>query len=135
MNFNETEGGVAMTVPFTVAGVLVFMCTIVVVDTVWNRQFDRHRRWVFRLYLQGTASVFYRVLYELAFLHYGQWEVTFNDNIDWLFNWLYFLIPGLIGELGFILYYYVEWTCCRSCNPADRVIINQMEEPERLLVE
>lgn len=135
MNFNETVGGNSMTVPFTVAGVLLFVCALQVVDTVWNKQFDRHRRWVFRLYLQGTASVFYRVLYAFAFAHYGMWKVTFHDSIDWLFNWLYFLIPGLTGEIGFILYYYVNWPCCRSCDPANRIIINQMEEPEKLLVE
>ena len=104
MNFNETVGGPAMTTPFTVSGVLIFVYAMIVLSTGYYRQKKIHKFWVFRLYILGTASMFYRLLYLIAYLGYGSWPATFHYTIDKTFNWMFFIIPLFCCEVGILLY-------------------------------
>lgn len=135
MAYNDSIGGYRMTVPFTLYGAVLFVYTMAVVVTVVQRRFDLHKRWVVRLYLVATASVFYRVLYLFAFIIRGRWHVTFRDPIDIAFNWLFFIIPMLIAELGLFLYYRVRVPLCVNHKSGGFIVINPVEFPEEISIE
>ena len=93
---NGTVGGIWMSIPFFIYGILNAVCTIITVYFVFNHD-HRHRRLAIRMYIIGSASVFYRILYVMSCLI--KCKITFHSPMDYAFNWLFFLIPMLIGEL------------------------------------
>lgn len=107
MNFNETVGGTAMTVPFTVYGMIVFTYAMITMTTGIYRRKVEHRFWLFRMYFVGTSSVFYRVLYLCTYLIDGHERVTFHNPLDMAFNWLFFVVPMFMVEIGLLMYY--QW--------------------------
>lgn len=111
MNFNATVGGQSMTVPFTVSGMVIFVFAIMtLVSGIYNRKAD-HKMWLFRMYFVGTSSVFYRVLYLITYVIRGHHHITFQEPLDMAFNWLFFIIPMFLVEIGLLIS-----TRLKSCN-------------------
>lgn len=118
MNFNETVGGPSMTVPFTVSGVLVFNWAMITMTLGLYRLKKYHKLWVFRMFFLGTASTFYRLLYIGTFIIYGRYRPTFTEPLDQAYNWLFFIVPMFVCEIGLFLYYRCNLECftrCRYC--------------------
>jgi Predicted membrane protein (DUF2306) len=108
---NGTVGGVMMTIPFSIAGILTLLYPSIAVYCAYRRLIPQHREWAVRTYAVASASVFYRILYfglyqamiliwpTLADAHTSD----FRGTIDYCFSWLYFLVPLLIAELYLLL--------------------------------
>lgn len=96
---NDTVGGLLMTIPFIVYGILVLIFVMILIYNI-NRC---HYKWAVRSYILGSSSVFYRVLYFVICPIIKYEIVTFDKPIDYVINWLFFVIPMIITEL--CLYY------------------------------
>lgn len=110
-----TVGGPSMTVAFSTYGILLIVFSLV----TWNyaRQFRKcniqynadestslklkHRNWAIRTFALGLGSWFYRALYVLTYLctSYSPLNTEFKHPIDYVFDWLFFLLPLLVAEL------------------------------------
>lgn len=120
MSLNGTVGGNPMTIPFTIYGLLVLLCATMVTYFALKRDIDSHRYWAFRMYMIGSASVFYRVLYFLACPSL-ECDVNFNSPRDYAFNWLFFVIPIIITEIWLALYDRLIW--CRGVRSTDYMVL------------
>ena len=132
MNFNQTVGGPGMTTPFTVYGMLVFIYAMITMTLGLYKHRILHSMWVFRMYFLGIASVFYRGLYIIAYFIRGHHHITFHEPIDMAFNWLFFIIPMFMTEMGLLIYYHCPLTHKRH-NISDRIIIYDQSSPRLLL--
>lgn len=103
MMFNGTVGGNLMTIPFTIYGILVFFSAAITMYLGIKKDINNHRPWAFRMYVIGSSSVFYRILYFLA-CFWRDCNITFDSPMDYVFNWLFFLLPILIVEIWLLLY-------------------------------
>lgn len=109
--FSGSVGGIIMDLAFGLAGLLTFVFPLIMSYYAITRNLRLHREWALRTYVIASSSVFYRVLY------FGVYNLIYTitrDNtlhtnnfqgpIDFLFDFLYYLLPILFIEI----YMYVE---------------------------
>lgn len=95
---NGTVGGWGMSLAFGVYGFAVLILTVLVtVNTFLAHQF--HWELATRLFWLASASPFYRLLYIIACAVRDCSKITFTEPIDYVFDWLFFIIPVLIAEI------------------------------------
>lgn len=102
--FNSTVGGPMMSIPFTIAGTLTLFFPSLAAYYGFKRMLSRHQEWAIRTYAIASSSVFYRVLYFGVYRLLALWWPSlhtedFRGPIDYLFSWLYFIIPWGLAEL------------------------------------
>lgn len=102
---NGTVGGLSMSIPFAIYGMLVLIFAITTVCLACTKEYALHRDWAIRTYFMGSASVFYRVLYSIMCATIRCHSINFHAPVDYAFNWLFFLIPAVIVELALFIYH------------------------------
>ena len=100
---NGTIGGLCMDVAFATNGIILFIYAMITAYFAVKRQTDRHLRWAIRLYVLGTSSAFYRVLYYVTCFIMNCRYVNFRGPLDHVYDWIYFLIPMAISEIYLLI--------------------------------
>lgn len=117
-----TVCGPSMTVAFSTYGILLIVFSLI----TWNyaRQFGKcniqyntdesillklklkHRDWALRTFALGLGSWFYRALYVFTYLctsysplDTDSKDTVFRHPVDYVFDWLFFLLPLLFTEV------------------------------------
>lgn len=107
IGFNGTVAGIWMTVPFIIYGVLMLIYPGLMVYYAVSGQIKKHYQWSIRTFMLGTGSVLYRTLYQITcFILIKCGIITFTGWMDYMFDWLFFLIPIIIAEIYILLVHY-----------------------------
>lgn len=105
ISIKGTRGGYYMSVPFGIYGILMIIYPFMTYFYIYKNNIIQHKKWAFRLFLLGNGSMLYRMLYMIACgtvlncIH-----VSFNKLIDYIFDWLFFVIPIIISELYLFIF-------------------------------
>jgi len=100
IGFNSTVGGFWMSFPFAIYGLLISAYPLTTWYYIRKNDVINHRRWALRTFLLGNGSLLYRTFYEVMcdiMIQCG--IITFNEPIDYVFNWLFFLVPMILSEI------------------------------------
>jgi len=105
--FNGTTAGLWMTIPFIIYGILMLIYPALMVYYAVTNQIKKHQQWAIRTYMLGNGSVLYRTLYQFTCYVLIKCNIiTFTGTLDYVFDWLFFLIPIIISELYLLLVNY-----------------------------
>lgn len=95
-----TVGGIYMSIPFAVYGLLMFVYPIITYYYIYKKDYRNHNKWAIRLFLLGNGSMLYRMLYIIACKFFVKcFPVTFKSIMDYTFDWLFFVIPMICAEI------------------------------------
>lgn len=127
---NGTSGGLWMSIPFGITGILTLIETLLV-GYLAVRDPKQHRDWVVRLYALAASPVLYRLQYIIA-----EWigciSCGSGSPIDRVFNWTYFIIPMIVAEV-YVVWRKRNWTCNGCC--VSKIVLESSSEQENLIGE
>jgi len=104
--FNGTVGGLGMSIPFTVYGILMIVYPLITWYYAIQKNYDQHERWVTRLFLIENGSMIYRMInIVMCMLLTNCGTVTFKAPKDYFMDWLFFCGPMIVGEIYLFLYH------------------------------
>ena len=98
---NGTSGGLNMSLAFSCYGVLLLIMSIVTYVYIRYRNKQKHIEWAIRLYALIMSSLFYRILYLIAFVcgYRISSAQDFKRPLDMCFDWMFFIMPLCLAEL------------------------------------